>query len=135
MTNTSRFVTGIATLAVLAMAARQPAYGQDIQYRGDPDARKRMTLLLRDWEPKPMVHLPAHDVPRAKFYVIDVHNHVNDAGGVHGQEIPAAEVVKGMDRANTDHGSLVFVLERFFGGSGPMHAGSAAIGRLGTELR
>jgi predicted TIM-barrel fold metal-dependent hydrolase len=100
MTNTPRFVTGIATLAVLAMATRQPAYGQDIQYRGDPDARKRMTLLLRDWEPKPMVHLPAHDVPRAKFYVIDVHNHVNDAGGVHGQEIPAAEVVKGMDRAN-----------------------------------
>jgi predicted TIM-barrel fold metal-dependent hydrolase len=103
MTNAPRIarrLIGIATLAVLALATRQPAYGQDIQYRGDPDARKRMTLLLRDWEPKPMVHLPAHDVPRAKFYVIDVHNHVNDAGGVHGQEIPAAEVVKGMDRAN-----------------------------------
>jgi predicted TIM-barrel fold metal-dependent hydrolase len=98
--NIARRLIGIATLAILALATRQPAYGQDIQYRGDPDARKRMTLLLRDWEPKPMVHLPAHDVPRAKFYVIDVHNHVNDPGGVHGEEIPAAVVVKGMNRAN-----------------------------------
>src|SRR3984893_7163400 len=103
MTNILRIVrrlTSFAWLAVLAMAAWQPAYGQDIQYRQDPDARKRMTLLLKDWEPKSMVHLPAHQVPRAKFYVIDVHNHVNDPGGVHGEEIPAAEVVKGMDQAN-----------------------------------
>jgi uncharacterized protein len=103
MTNTLRFerrLTGFTTLAVLAMAAWRPAYGQDIQYRQDPEARKRMTLLLKDWEPKSMVHLPARDVPRAKFYVIDVHNHVNDPGGVHGEEIPAAEVVKGMDQAN-----------------------------------
>src|SRR3984893_7302649 len=103
MTNILRIVrrlTSFAWLAVLAMATRQPAYGQDIQYRQDPDARKRMILLLKDWEPKPMVHLPAHDVSRAKFYVIDVHNHVNDPGGVHGEEIPAAEVVKGMDQAN-----------------------------------
>jgi predicted TIM-barrel fold metal-dependent hydrolase len=95
-----RRLTRITALAVLAMAAWQPAYGQDIQYRQDPDARKRMTLLLRDWEPQSMAHLPAHPVPRAKFYVIDVHNHVNDPGGVHGEEIPAAEVVKGMDQAN-----------------------------------
>jgi predicted TIM-barrel fold metal-dependent hydrolase len=103
MTNTLRFMrrlAGIGTLAVLAMTTLQPAYGQDIQYRRDPDAAKRMTLFLKDWEPKPMVHLPAHEVPRAKFYVIDVHNHVNDAAGVHGKEIPAAEVVNGMDRAN-----------------------------------
>src|ERR1700730_9537555 len=103
MTNILRIVrrlTSFAWLAVLAMAAWQPAYGQDIQYRQDPDARKRMTLLLKDWEPKSMVHLPAHQVPRAKFYVIDVHNHVNDPGGVHGEEVPAAEVVQGMDQAN-----------------------------------
>jgi predicted TIM-barrel fold metal-dependent hydrolase len=74
--------------------------GQDIQYKEDPDAGKRMTLLLKDWDPTPMVHLQAHKVSRAKFYVIDVHNHVNDAGGVHGEEVPAAEVIKGMDEAN-----------------------------------
>jgi uncharacterized protein len=81
-------------------ASVTPVRGQEIQYKQDPDAEKRMTLLLKDWDPKPMVHLAQHDVPRAKFYVIDVHNHVNDAGGVHGDEVPAADVVKAMDQAN-----------------------------------
>ena len=47
-----------------------------------------------------MLHVPAHEVPRAKFYAIDVHNHVNDAGGVHGGDVPPSDVVKGMDQAN-----------------------------------
>jgi predicted TIM-barrel fold metal-dependent hydrolase len=86
---------------IALIATRSPlARGQDIQYREDPEAAKRMTLLLKDWDPKPMVHVKAHDVPRAKYYVIDVHNHVNDPGGVHGEEVLAAEVVSGMDRAN-----------------------------------
>jgi predicted TIM-barrel fold metal-dependent hydrolase len=90
----------IAALIALVGARAPLANGQDIQYREDPDAAKRMTLLLKDWDPKPMVHLKAHDVPRAKYYVIDVHNHVNDPGGVHGEEVPAEDVVKGMDQAN-----------------------------------
>jgi predicted TIM-barrel fold metal-dependent hydrolase len=90
----------MATLTVLAVIAQRPASAQEIQYREDPDAAKRMTLLLKDWDPKPMVHLPVHEVPRARFYVIDVHNHVNDAGGVHGENVPAADVVKSMDQAN-----------------------------------
>jgi predicted TIM-barrel fold metal-dependent hydrolase len=90
----------IAVLIASVAATHSAAYGQDIQYREDPDADKRMKLLLKDWDPKPMVHLPEHQVPRAKFYVIDVHNHVNDAGGVHGEDVPAADVVKGMDQAN-----------------------------------
>ena len=97
--NLQRLVRIVALIALLGARAPVP-HGQDIQYREDPDAAKRMTLLLKDWDPKPMVHLKAHDVPRAKYYVIDVHNHVNDPGGVHGEEVPAAEVVKGMDRAN-----------------------------------
>ena len=97
--NLQRLARIVALVALVG--ARAPlAHGQDIQYREDPDAAKRMTLLLKDWDPKPMVHLKTHDVPRAKYYVIDVHNHVNDPGGVHGEEVPAAEVVKGMDRAN-----------------------------------
>jgi uncharacterized protein len=97
--NLQRLARIVALIALVG--ARAPlAHGQDIQYREDPEAAKRMTLLLKDWDPKPMVHLKAHDVPRAKYYVIDVHNHVNDPGGVHGEEVPAAEVVKGMDRAN-----------------------------------
>lgn len=47
-----------------------------------------------------MVHLPTYEVPRAKFYVIDVHNHVDDAAVAHGKEIPPADVVKGIDQAN-----------------------------------
>jgi len=89
-----------ALLATLSTASAMPALGQDIEYRQAPDADKRMTLLLKDWDPKPMVHLQDHPVPRAKFYVIDIHNHVNDPGGIHGDEVPPAEVVKGMDVVN-----------------------------------
>jgi len=73
---------------------------QGITYSQDPYAAKKMTLLLKDFDPKSMMHAEAHEVPRAKFPVIDVHNHVNDAGGIHGEEIPAAEVVRRMDIAN-----------------------------------
>ncbi len=103
MTNKMRLLCRllpIVAMTVVGAMIHPAAFGQDIQYKEDPDAEKRMTLLLKDWDPKPMLHTAAHEVPRAKFYVIDIHNHVNDAGGVHGDDVPAAEVVKGMDRAN-----------------------------------
>jgi predicted TIM-barrel fold metal-dependent hydrolase len=90
----------VLLLGALAAASAPQANGQEIKYSEDPDAAKRMTLLLKDWDPKPMLHLQTHEVPRAKFYVIDMHNHVNDAGGIHGEEVPPAEVVKTMDQAN-----------------------------------
>ena len=83
-------------LIALAGAAR----GQEITYSSDPNADKRMTLLLKDFDPHSMLHAAVHEVPRAKFPVIDMHDHVNDPGGVHGDEIPAAEVVRRMDNAN-----------------------------------
>ena len=49
-----------------------------------------------------MLHTAIHETPRAKFPVIDMHNHVNDVGGVHIESIPAAEVVRRMDRANIE---------------------------------
>ncbi|MDQ1410358.1 MAG: hypothetical protein QOJ41_2093, partial [Acidobacteriaceae bacterium] len=73
---------------------------QDIAYKEDPDAAKRMTLLLKDFAPHPMVHLPVHEVPRARFPAIDMHNHVNDAQGINGENVPPVEVVANMDRAN-----------------------------------
>ena len=79
-----------------------PALAQDIKYAPDPNAAKNMTLLLKDFDPRPMLHVPSHEVPRAKFPVIDVHNHVNDPGGVHGEEIPPAEVIRRMDQANVE---------------------------------
>lgn len=73
---------------------------REIKYSADPNAAKNMTLLLRDFDPKPMLHAAAHETSRAKCPVIDVHNHVNDPGGIHGEEIPVAEVVRRMDAAN-----------------------------------
>jgi len=73
---------------------------QEIKYSQDPNASKNMTLLLKDFDPKSMMHAEAHEVPRAKFPVVDMHNHVNDAGGIHGEEIPPAELVQRMNRAN-----------------------------------
>lgn len=73
---------------------------QEIKYSADPNATKNMTLLLKDFDPKPMLHAAVHETPRAKYPVIDEHNHVNDPGGVHGEEIPVAEVVRRMDAAN-----------------------------------
>ncbi|MGA2418726.1 MAG: amidohydrolase family protein [Candidatus Acidiferrum sp.] len=91
----------IGLLSVLYLAALpHPAVSQDIQYKADPDAAKKKTLLLKDFDPQPMLHVAKHEVPRAKFPVIDMHNHVNDAGGVHGEDIPPAEVVRRMDHAN-----------------------------------
>ena len=79
------------------MGSQKPR--QTIRYKEDPDAAKRMTLLLTDFAPRPMLHTAAHEVLRAKFPVIDVHNHVNDAAG-HGEQVPPAEVIKMMDRSN-----------------------------------
>jgi uncharacterized protein len=85
---------------VIVVSTLRLAKSQEIQFRPDPSAAKRMTLLLKDFEPKSMLHASAHEVPRAKFPVIDVHNHVNDAQGVREEQIPAAELVRRMDRAN-----------------------------------
>jgi len=89
------------------------ALAQDIEYKPDADAAKKKTLLLKDFDPQPMLHAAAHLVPRAKFPVIDVHNHVNDAAGVHGEEIPPAEVVRRMDRANI---RTIVILTGMWGG-------------------
>ena len=93
---------GLALLFALSLAAglSRSVSALDIKYSQDPNAAKRMTLLLRDYDPHAMLHSAVHEVPRAKFPVIDVHNHVNDPGGVHGEEIPPAEVIRRMDAAN-----------------------------------
>src|ERR1700740_2155160 len=87
-------------LVLAAVAGLGLALSQGIKNSQDPAAAKPMTLLLKDYDPKSMLHAPSHEVPRAKFPVIDVHNHVNDAAGIHGEEIPPAEVVRRMNSAN-----------------------------------
>jgi hypothetical protein len=59
-----------------------------------------MNLLLKGFDPKPALHAAVHEVPRAKFPVIDMHNHVNDPGGIHGEHIPVDQVIRRMVAAN-----------------------------------
>ena len=49
-----------AFVLILVAAGLRLVFAQDIQYGEDPDAAKRMTLLLKDWDPKPMLHVPSH---------------------------------------------------------------------------
>lgn len=56
-------------------------------------------LLLKDYDPVSKLHATVHETPRAKFPVIDVHNHVNDALG-EGEKLDPAEVVRRMDATN-----------------------------------
>ncbi|HYL84655.1 MAG TPA: amidohydrolase family protein [Candidatus Angelobacter sp.] len=116
-----RWIRPLATLSVLALlgvllltrSALSQGAGQPVQYQEDPNAARQMSLLLKDFEPRAMLHAAAHEVPRAKFPVIDVHNHVNDASATRGDRLPAAEVVRIMDRANVKQ---VVILTGMWGG-------------------
>jgi hypothetical protein len=55
-----------------------------------------MTLLLRDYKPRSMLHVAAHPVEKARFAVWDVHNHVDDASGS-GARVPAGRQVGELD--------------------------------------
>ena len=68
-----------------------------IGYKSAADAEQKKTLLLKDFQPRSMLHAPAHNIDRAKYYVIDVHNHVNDAMGID-DHMPPARVVEIMTR-------------------------------------
>ena len=73
----------------------QPA----ITYKSAPDAEQRKTLLLRDFHPKSMMHTRVHKVERARFPVIDIHNHINDAEGID-EHVPPQKVIEAMDATN-----------------------------------
>jgi predicted TIM-barrel fold metal-dependent hydrolase len=83
----------------LAVAAQGPASAPQIGYRSDPNAEQKKTLLLRDFKPVSMLHAATHPVEKAKFYVIDVHNHVNDAARID-EHMPPARVVEVMNNTN-----------------------------------
>ncbi len=70
-----------------------------IGYQSAPDADQKKTLLLKDFDPTSMLHAPVHQVPKAKFYVIDVHNHVNDAARID-EHMPPERVVEVMNNTN-----------------------------------
>jgi len=99
---------GLAFLSMAAWSAAQtanppvnsPAQSQgQIGYKSAADADQKKTLLLKDFQPSSMLHAPAHNIDRAKYYVIDVHNHVNDAARID-DHMPPKEVIKIMDNTN-----------------------------------
>jgi uncharacterized protein len=100
MVSLRNVVLGLIVLLLPILEHLSSLHSQEIKYSQDPDADKRMTLLLKDFEPRSMAHLVVHETPRARFPVIDVHNHVNDAAGIHGKEVPAADVLRVMEHAN-----------------------------------
>lgn len=63
-------------------------------------AEEKKSILLKDFKPQSMLHVPVHNVYRARFPVIDVHNHVNDARSPSRERIPPAQVVALMDACN-----------------------------------
>ena len=81
-------------IRVLSQQA-QPQLG----YQAAPDAEQKKTLLLRDFHPVSMLHAPAHNIDRAKYYVIDVHNHANDAMGID-EHMPPERIVQVMNNTN-----------------------------------
>ncbi len=84
------FLTALSLLAVcLALFAQN----------GKEEAQKD-DLLLRDFHPQSMLSVPVHNVQRARFPVIDVHNHVNDARSAGREHMPPGEVLKIMDDCN-----------------------------------
>jgi uncharacterized protein len=93
-----RLWPAIFLFSVVAFAQRS-APPQQIGDKSAADAEEKKTVLLRDFKPVSMLHVPSHKVEKAKFYVIDVHNHVNDAARSD-HHLPPEQVVKVMDATN-----------------------------------
>jgi len=103
ITNAERRRTYFAVAVVCAFGLVNvlcaSAQSTEIGYKPAPDAANKKTLLLRDFHPQPMLHVSVHEVKRAKFPLIDVHTHTNDAMGI-GDQVDPAQLVAMMDRDN-----------------------------------
>jgi predicted TIM-barrel fold metal-dependent hydrolase len=93
------FISLISLIPFLVPAQNAPQTQPQIGYKSAAAAEQKKTVLLRDFKPVSMLHVPVHQVPKAKFYVIDVHNHVNDAARIE-DHMPPDQVIKIMDATN-----------------------------------
>ncbi|HUM06543.1 MAG TPA: amidohydrolase family protein [Terriglobales bacterium] len=87
------------TLLAALTAALASAQQSPIGYKAAADADSKKTILLKDYHPQSALHAAAHEIKRAKFPVIDVHNHTNDARGI-GDRVDPKELVARMDALN-----------------------------------
>ena len=91
----ARIVLFLACSSSLIAQTAQPQIG----YQADPKADQNKTLLLKDFKPVSMLHAASHPIDKAKFYVIDVHSHVNDAARID-EHMPPARVIEVMNATN-----------------------------------
>jgi uncharacterized protein len=92
----------LADPAGLAGAVRPPdaAAAADGGAGDAGDARPRPTLKLVDFKPTSMLHVEAHEVLRARFPVVDFHQHVDDRVGPQGLAYPPDKLLALMDAIN-----------------------------------
>ena len=93
---------GIVTMALLlafVSGSGSSAQQTGIGYKPAADADSKKTILLKEYHPEPALHTAVHEIGRAKFPVIDVHNHTNDAAGI-GDRVDPKEMIARMDRLN-----------------------------------
>jgi uncharacterized protein len=85
---------------LLRMSSSGQTVARDqIGYHSDPNADQKKTLLLKDFKPVSMLHAGDHEISKARFYVIDVHNHVNDAARID-EHMSPARVIEVMNNTN-----------------------------------
>jgi len=94
-----RWMAVVAVSLAIVFSAEPAAQQQQIQYGEQPGTAQRTTLLLRDFQPRSMLHVAAHTVEKARFPVWDVHNHVDDVSRI-GARIPPEKVVGSLDQVN-----------------------------------
>ena len=83
--------------AVLCLGFFPPRFSAQT---GSQGTEQKGDLLLRDFKPQSMLHVPVHNVDRARFPVIDIHNHVNDARSRGREHLAPQRVLEIMDRCN-----------------------------------
>ncbi len=81
---------------IVAVVTTAPAYAQS--------SAPEQPLLLRDFQPTSMLRVPSHEVPRAKYPVVDFHNHVSN--------MPLDDLLAVMTSSNIE------TVVNFSGGSG-----------------
>src|ERR1043165_9911594 len=99
-----RWLASVA-LAGLGRAATARPVAQREEGGGATGAQPQGKLALEDYEPKSMLHVPAHKVERARFPAIDFHTHLSWSGGFGEAEHPhfnakTSDVLPVMDRKN-----------------------------------
>jgi predicted TIM-barrel fold metal-dependent hydrolase len=65
---------GFVCCLMLVACSFAPAQAQDLPL----DGRAGRPLLLENFRPRPMLNVPQHEVPRARFPVVDVHTHFRE---------------------------------------------------------